>query len=172
MKLKTDFYEVDILGYFNWSGAIRVDIKLNSYGELKEFLKFVFEHGEQNGLFDFEIGEEAFRGHCGMYYYDRTYNVRLIMISTSDEAYARERHSTTLLFENLEKVLDGQRKAIVEITNLLCEREIDRLEILRNVPEIEYGQGLRHLVEDLPDWLKKSGERLEDLERNRPDLKA
>lgn len=92
------------------------------------------------------------------------------MISTTDEAYARERHSTTLLFENLERVLDGQRKVIVEIANLLCEREVDRLEILRNIPEIEYGQGLRHLVENLRDWLKKNGERLEDLEKSRPDL--
>ncbi len=165
MKLKTKFYEVNILGYFDWSGAIRIDIKLNSYEELKEFLKFVSEHGVKNGLFDFEIEEKVFRGHCGAYYYDREYNVRLIMNSMSDEEYAEERHSTTLLFENLENILTGQRNAIIEITNALFQKDSVKEKILKNIPEIEYGEGLGHLVHDLQEWLKQSGERLEDLEK-------
>lgn len=167
MKLKTKFYEVNILGYFDWSGAIRVDIKLNSYDELKEFLKFVSEHGAKDGLFDFEIGEKAFRGHCGAYYYDREYNVRLIMNSMSDEEYVEERHSTTLIFENLERILAGQRNAIIEITNALFEKDSVKEEILKNIPEIEYGEGLRHLVENLQEWLRQNNERLEDLKNNK-----
>lgn len=175
MKLKTEFYEVDILGYFDWSGAIRIDLKLNSYEELKEFLSFVSENDGKNGLFEFEIGTQKYRGHCGAYYYDQKYNARLIMLSMSDEEFEEENYPRQLFLHNLNTILTKQREAIIEIAEALKEKGIIGDDISERVanymPEIEYGQGVGHLVDNLGEFLKSDNECLEDLEEKRRQWK-
>ena len=165
--LKTEFYEVEILRYLNLNGVIRLDIKLNSNEELKEFILFASENNEENRPFDFYVSGEKYYGHCGAFYYDSNYNARLVMLSFYKEKFQEERRGKSIFIENLENISLKQRNSLKKLLKLLTEKmiisECESEEVLKDFSEVECGCGLMHYVENLDKWLKDNGERLEDL---------
>lgn len=166
-KLKTEFYEVGILRYYNLNGVIRLDIKLNNYEELKDFILFSSKNNEENGLFDFDVSGEKYFGHCGAFYYDSNYNARLVMISFCKEEYQEERRTKSVFIENLESTSLKQRNSLKKLLKILESKKIisefESEEVFKDFSELECGFGLMHYVKDLNKWLTDNGERIEDL---------
>lgn len=168
-KLITDFYEISILDFVNIGRYIYIDIKLESEMELKKFISFVNEHNYENELFDYEISGKKYHGHCGMYVYDKNLNSRLVMVIMSDDEYTKERYTPSIFLDNVKKVLNNQKNAIRELTEALKDKniinDIDEQKILNILPTKDYGQEMRHEVDDLKLYLEKMEERLSDLRK-------
>lgn len=166
-KLRIGSYEIEILDYYSFDIAFHVDAKMRNEEEIKKLLLVLNKNNGRKGICEFEIEEKSYIGYCSMYYYDKNYNVRIIMIPMSDEEYGEENHFVRIFDENLKKILDNQRRAIVDIVKVLKEKgimeEFEEKKILDYIPEGEYGQAIFHMVNNLDEYLKERKIRMEDL---------
>lgn len=170
-KLRIESCEIEIIDYYNWNGAFHIDAKLQGEEEIRKIVSVLDESNGENGMCDFEIGAERYRGYCSNYYYDKQHNIRLIMLSMSDEEYDEECHRPNIFNKNLKKILHNQRSAIEEIVKSLRENgiitEFQEKRIIDYIPEREYGEVIFHMVDNLEEYLKECGIEMKDLKERK-----
>ena len=163
--LLCDGKEFSVKKFVKESRMYTLDMSFESKKEFEEFSKLYERYEFSEGVFDFEIEGEIFKGWFGNMLYDKKYNVRVI-IGIYDGI--DELESGCKVY-NVQSSLIGIGNAIRKICDVLeknnninNEQKNDILKTM-NTPETDIE--FQHLVEDLPLYLETSKQTIEDIKK-------
>lgn len=164
-KMICEGNEIEIENYLENKKVYTLDIKFENKEEFERFLTIFENHGFQNGIFNFEIGEKYFKGWFGEMLYDKNYNVRVYVgIYDESEKLPRDNNGRAYGIGGcLLRMANAIRELcdILEENNILNNEQKDKIIETMNVPKTT--TELRYLVYDLPKFLKESYTTIEDL---------
>ena len=167
-ELKIGNYKVEILDYVVKKNYIPIDIKFPSKEKLDEFICFYDKNDINNGVIEYSINGENFSGWFGRMIYDKELNMRIYMAIYDGEEI--EKSVGSISMGNMAKAINANKEALRELLKILNENGIlnekDYSRIIIDLPEEDYRKTIFRKVDNLNDYLIKSGETLDEMKIN------